>query len=259
MNTDTHGTSVCDAIPSAHDVRDGLGLHETYTWHLPCGTVHWGDALTRLVSLATGSVDAVLTDPPYSSLDRWRAVGTTTRLGGGLKAENRDETKFFPTISNEDLWEVLCELSRVLKSNAHAWMMCDGQTLGVLLGYACEGYNPDPRNPDPRLGGGHKFKYFKPYPVLKRAAGGGYRCGPCLSPRSPPCKYLPPRHETPDSTRGHRGPHLSLRGRVHRRPPARPARRCSAAVQRSVFAPRAAHAALVHDARSGRAPGAHHG
>ena len=38
------------------------------------------DAVDWLRALPTASVDMVVTDPPYESLEKHRAVGTTTRL-----------------------------------------------------------------------------------------------------------------------------------------------------------------------------------
>ncbi len=40
------------------------------------------DAFAFLSGLKAGSVDMVFTDPPYWTLNKWRNVGTTTRLGG---------------------------------------------------------------------------------------------------------------------------------------------------------------------------------
>ena len=39
-----------------------------------------GDAVEWLRSLPAESVDLVITDPPYESLEKHRAIGTTTRL-----------------------------------------------------------------------------------------------------------------------------------------------------------------------------------
>lgn len=46
-----------------------------------------GDAVDWLRTLPTGAVDLLITDPPYESLEKHRAIGTTTRLlvaGGQL-------------------------------------------------------------------------------------------------------------------------------------------------------------------------------
>lgn len=82
------------------------------------------------------SVDLVLTDPPYWSLDRWREVGTTTRLGGHRDPGKRREEMWFPTITPDDLTVLLHETWRVLKPDRHAYIMCDATVLPVLLGAA---------------------------------------------------------------------------------------------------------------------------
>jgi site-specific DNA-methyltransferase (adenine-specific) len=82
------------------------------------------------------SIDLIVTDPAYWTLDRWRNVGTTTRLGG-----NRDKNKqsgWFETIDEEDLWILMGECYRILKPNCHCYIMSDGQVLKWILGYAEE-------------------------------------------------------------------------------------------------------------------------
>jgi site-specific DNA-methyltransferase (adenine-specific) len=38
------------------------------------------DAITYLKSLPNESCDLMITDPAYESLEKWRAIGTTTSL-----------------------------------------------------------------------------------------------------------------------------------------------------------------------------------
>jgi len=121
-----------------------------------------------LKSLPAGGVDCVVTDPAYWTLDKWREIGTTTRLGGHRNADKRDESQWFPTITPEDLRTLICECSRILPKSGHCWIMGDTETLGYILGYAREDYRKDGRS-------GHLFGYYKSYPVLKRAKSGGYR------------------------------------------------------------------------------------
>lgn len=121
-----------------------------------------GDALALLPTLPDGSVDCIVTDMPYPSLNKWRAIGTTTRLGGHRDAQKR--AGWFETIENEEIHTLLCEFSRLLPKNGHAWLLCDDDTLHYILGYA-------------REGDGHAFGYSKSYPVLKRASTGGYKQG----------------------------------------------------------------------------------
>ena len=89
-----------------------------------------------LATLADESVDCFITDPAYWTLDKWREIGTTTRLGGHSKAEERDEDKWFKTIDSNDLWVLMNEMWRVLKPNTHAYLFCDHETLRYVLSYA---------------------------------------------------------------------------------------------------------------------------
>lgn len=56
-------------------------------------------------TLCPARYSCIITDPPYWTLDKWRNVGTTTRLGGHHDPEKRDESKWFPTIDREDLYD----------------------------------------------------------------------------------------------------------------------------------------------------------
>jgi site-specific DNA-methyltransferase (adenine-specific) len=126
--------------------------------------IHHGDGLLAMDGMADASVDCIVTDPPYWTLDKWRAVGTTTRLGGGAKGDS-DPDKWFQTITAEDLWDFVCHTWRVLKPNRHAWVMCDHETLPSLVGFARE-CSPEP------------FDYVKSYPVVKLTADGrGIKAG----------------------------------------------------------------------------------
>lgn len=81
-------------------------------------------ALEGLRELADGSVDLVITDPPYDTLEKWRAMGTTTRL----KQSKQSSNKWFPTMSFEELGKVFLECYRVLKNGTHFYVMCDEET-----------------------------------------------------------------------------------------------------------------------------------
>lgn len=89
-----------------------------------------------LASIPSESIDLIITDPPYWTLNKWREVGTTTRLGGHRETDKRDEDKWFVTIDSEDLWELLNEMWRVLKNNSHAYIFSDHETLRYVLSYA---------------------------------------------------------------------------------------------------------------------------
>ncbi|MFT5715957.1 MAG: site-specific DNA-methyltransferase (adenine-specific) [Oleiphilaceae bacterium] len=81
-----------------------------------------GDSFTSLQSMDDASVDLILTDPPYESLEKHRAVGTTTRL----------KKDWFPVISNAKLVQYINECFRVLKDNSHCYIMSDQETHYVI-------------------------------------------------------------------------------------------------------------------------------
>lgn len=116
------------------------------------------DSLDEIKNMSDKSVDLIFTDPPYWTLNKWRDVGTTTRLGGNRKEEKRDESKWFETIDENELFEFMCQCYRILKDDRHALIMCDGQTLKWVLGYAEEA----------------DFNYYKPLVWDKVYQGMGY-------------------------------------------------------------------------------------
>ncbi len=92
---------------------------------LPAGTsgrVVVADAFALLDGLADESVDLVLTDPPYESLQLHRSRGTTTRL----------TSDWFQTIADARLPELLASVSRVLKPDRHFYLFCDEVTADVI-------------------------------------------------------------------------------------------------------------------------------
>jgi DNA modification methylase len=86
-----------------------------------------GDAVTWLRTLPAGSVDLVITDPPYESLEKHRAIGTTTRLKHS-KASSNDWFEIFPNSRFPDLFT---EVYRVLKKDTHFYLFCDPETMFV--------------------------------------------------------------------------------------------------------------------------------
>jgi site-specific DNA-methyltransferase (adenine-specific) len=83
------------------------------------------DAVEWLRRLDDGSVDLVITDPPYESLEKHRAVGTTTRLKHS-KASSNDWFAIFP---NARFPELFRELYRVLAKNGHFYLFSDQETM----------------------------------------------------------------------------------------------------------------------------------
>ena len=85
------------------------------------------DAVDWLRTLPSESVDLVVTDPPYESLEKHRAIGTTTRLKHS-KASSNDWFEIFP---NARFGELFAEVYRVLKKNTHFYLYCDPETMFV--------------------------------------------------------------------------------------------------------------------------------
>ena len=85
------------------------------------------DAVDWLRDLSAESVDLVITDPAYESLEKHRAVGTTTRLKHS-KASSNDWFTIFP---NARFGELFREIHRVLKPDTHFYLFCDQETMFV--------------------------------------------------------------------------------------------------------------------------------
>lgn len=112
------------------------------------------DAVEWLRHLPDASVDLVVTDPPYESLEKHRAVGTTTRLKHS-KASSNDWFEIFP---NARFTELFSELYRVLKKNRHLYLFCDQETMFVA-------------KPIAEAAG---FRFWKPLVWDKQKIGMGY-------------------------------------------------------------------------------------
>jgi site-specific DNA-methyltransferase (adenine-specific) len=112
------------------------------------------DAVTWLRGLADESVDLLITDPAYESLEKHRAVGTTTRLKHS-KSSSNDWFRIFP---NSRFAELFAEVYRVLRRNSHFYLFCDSETMFVA-------------KPEAELAG---FKFWKPLVWDKRSIGMGY-------------------------------------------------------------------------------------
>jgi site-specific DNA-methyltransferase (adenine-specific) len=112
------------------------------------------DAVDWLRDLSSESVDLVVTDPAYESLEKHRAVGTTTRLKHS-KASSNDWFNIFP---NARFGELFAEVYRVLKPDTHFYLLCDAETMFVA-------------KPEAEKAG---FKFWKPLVWDKRTIGMGY-------------------------------------------------------------------------------------
>lgn len=83
--------------------------------------LHLGDCVEWLRTIESESVALVVTDPAYESLEKHRAVGTTTRL----------TSAWFEIFRNERFPELLAELHRVMKRDAHLYVFSDQETAFV--------------------------------------------------------------------------------------------------------------------------------
>src|SRR6266851_2146405 len=82
------------------------------------------DAVDWLRSLKAESVDLVITDPPYESLEKHRAIGTTTRLKHSKSSSN----DWFAVFPNARFPTLFSEAFRVLGKNRHFYLFCDPET-----------------------------------------------------------------------------------------------------------------------------------
>lgn len=115
------------------------------------------DCVEWLRTIPDASVDLVVTDPAYASLEKHRAVGTTTRL----KAD------WFPVVANEHLCQVLAEAFRILKPDAHCYVFCDQETMHMLHDFIVRGVGADHGHVAP-------FRWRKFLVWDKRTIGMGY-------------------------------------------------------------------------------------
>lgn len=90
---------------------------------------HEGDVFEFLAAIEDESVDGVLTDYPYPTTERYRAIGTTTRT----KESARSSNPWYGVMSLEDLSRVTDELYRILKPDSYAFIYVDEDTKVLLM------------------------------------------------------------------------------------------------------------------------------
>lgn len=112
------------------------------------------DAVEWLRGLPAGSVDLMVTDPPYESLEKHRAVGTTTRL----KQSKASSNPWFRIFPNARFGELFAEVHRVLARNAHFYLFTDSETAFIA-------------KPIAEAAG---FRFWKPLIWDKQSIGMGY-------------------------------------------------------------------------------------
>lgn len=117
-------------------------------------TIDCEDAFTWLKKIKDKSVDLIVTDPPYESLEKHREIGTTTRLKMSAGSSN----EWFPIIKNDRFEELLIQFYRVLKYNRHFYLFCDSETMFIVKPIA------------EKIG----FKFWKPIIWDKLKIGMGY-------------------------------------------------------------------------------------
>jgi site-specific DNA-methyltransferase (adenine-specific) len=110
------------------------------------------DAVVWLRDQPSESIDLLITDPPYESLEKHRAVGTTTRL----KHSKASSNNWFTVFPNARFGELFAEVFRVLRRNTHFYLFCDAETMFVAKAE--------------RAG----FRFWKPLVWDKRTIGMGY-------------------------------------------------------------------------------------
>lgn len=119
----------------------------------PCTLVH-GDAIETLAHMDPESVDLIVTDPAYESLEKHRSRGTTTRL----KKSKSSSNQWFPIFPNSRFPDLFALMHRVLKKNTHLYMHSDAETMFII-------------KPMAEAAG---FKFWKPIVWDKMTIGMGY-------------------------------------------------------------------------------------
>jgi site-specific DNA-methyltransferase (adenine-specific) len=112
------------------------------------------DAVDWLATMPAGSVDLVVTDPPYESLEKHRAIGTTTRL----KQSKGSSNPWFRVFPNQRFGELFAQIHRVLVRHAHFYLFTDPETAFIA-------------KPLAEAAG---FKFWKPLIWDKQSIGMGY-------------------------------------------------------------------------------------
>lgn len=96
--------------------RIGRGLYVSVHGEASCIVVQ-GDALEEVKKLETESVDALITDPPYDWIDRFRDKATTSWKRMTCKFKREDISR-----------DLGLELYRVLKEGAHVFIFAPAET-----------------------------------------------------------------------------------------------------------------------------------
>lgn len=112
------------------------------------------DAVDWLRAQPAASIDLLITDPAYESLEKHRAIGTTTRL----KQSKASSNSWFTVFPNARFPELFGEAYRVLRKNTHFYLFCDAETMFIA-------------KPEAERAG---FRFWKPLVWDKKTIGMGY-------------------------------------------------------------------------------------
>ncbi len=126
----------------------------------------WGifraEAIEAMKLLPDESVDLILSDIAYESMEKHRKRGTTTRLKQSKASSNR----WFPIFPNERIPEFLYECYRVLAPDSHCYLFCDDETSDIFR-IAVAAMNQERGKKD-------SFKWWKRIVWDKKKIGMGY-------------------------------------------------------------------------------------
>lgn len=86
--------------------------------------IYHGDALSLIKEIPDGSIDCIVTDPPYRVTSR----GGSGTMSGYWTAEQTKRGRIFDH-NDCDIADYLPELFRVLKDSAHCYIMCNNVNL----------------------------------------------------------------------------------------------------------------------------------
>src|SRR5579872_1834927 len=112
------------------------------------------DAVDWLRAQPDESLDLIVTDPAYESLEKHRAIGTTTRL----KHSKGSSNDWFAVFPNARFGELFAEAFRALKRHTHLYLYCDAETAFIV--------KPVAENAG--------FRFWKPLVWDKKTIGMGY-------------------------------------------------------------------------------------
>lgn len=138
-----------DGVNLALFESNQLPIMPGYDW-----AVTTGDATEWLEDVGSETVDLIVTDPAYSSLEKHRAKGTTTRLSKSKASSNA----WFSVVPNSYFPEWFAQCFRILKPNTHLYVMCDQETMFAIK----------------PMGEEAGFKFIKPIVWDKLKMGLGY-------------------------------------------------------------------------------------